>query len=126
MAGNIISPQTTAITCAENIAVLNLLHPRPSLPFSNTPADRHNQQTNYTLPLEREKSLAGILAFLAHINDDPNTIPAVCIEEDPQGERLRVLLAVNKAKDSDNNKILDKLRQGFDDIFALLANVGGR
>lgn len=125
MAANDISPQRAAITCAENVAVLDLLQPTTSLPFSNILAEHQKEETNYTLPLGRENSLAGILAFLAHIKDGPNIIPAVCIEEDHRAECLRVHLAVNKASESDNNGLLDYLKEGFDDLFALLANARG-
>ncbi|KAK7753362.1 hypothetical protein SLS62_004652 [Diatrype stigma] len=122
MANSEISPQTAAITCAENVAVLSLLYPTSS-PSSNIPADRHIQQTGYALPLDREKVLVGMLAYLAHTDDNPNTIPAICIEEVPKAACLRVLLAVNKAREESNKKILDNLQKRFDELFALLAKV---
>jgi hypothetical protein len=45
---------------------------------------KHSALTSFyqqqdTLPLDKEKSLAGTLAFISSIGDDPNHIPAVCL-----------------------------------------------
>lgn len=132
MAKATMTPQAAAIACAENIAVLHLLHSEASSrfstlssPFSNQVANHQSQRTGYILPFDREKSLTGILAFLAHINDDPNIIPAVCIEEIPGAQRINVLLAVNKASADDGKQILDDLKLRFNEIFALMAGVEG-
>lgn len=127
-----MTPQAAAIACAENIAVLHLLHSEASSrfstlssPFSNPVEDYHSQRAGYTLPFDKEKSLVGILAFLAHPNDDPNTIPAVCIEENPGAKGIKVLLSVNKASADDGKQILDDLKLRFNGIFALMDQVEG-
>ncbi|XTI88948.1 hypothetical protein V2W45_1521162 [Cenococcum geophilum] len=56
----------------------------------------------YTLSFERERSLAGTLAFLSNITD----------------ASLGVLLAGNKVKQHDGNQVLQKLKQGLERIFA--------
>jgi hypothetical protein len=112
-----------AVTCAENIALLYLLHPVPDPPSRN-PIDRLSiRQEGYTLSLLRERSLTGTLAFLSNLKDGPEHIPAVCIEEDPQSAFLNVLLAVNKARPEDGNIVLENLTSGFERIFALLPRV---
>ncbi|KAH7418700.1 hypothetical protein BKA64DRAFT_206828 [Cadophora sp. MPI-SDFR-AT-0126] len=115
-------PPPTAI-CAENIAVLFLLHPVPNPPSRN-PIDRFQiRQNGYSLSLLRERSLTGTLAFLSSLKDGPEHIPAVCVQEDPQSRFLNVLLAVNKARPSDGKEVLQTLKAGFERIFVLLSQV---
>ncbi|RYP49301.1 hypothetical protein DL769_011090 [Monosporascus sp. CRB-8-3] len=116
------TPQTATITCAESIAILDLLHSVPEQPSSNPVIDHRSRQTDHTLPFDIERSLASTLAFLARTTDNPNYIPAVCIEEDPEpAARLNVLLAVNKARPENAKQVLADLEKGFGRIFALLA-----
>lgn len=116
-------PPPTAILCAENIALLHLLHSVPDQPSRN-PTDRFtNHQDGYMLPFLRERGLTGTLAFLSNLKDGPDHIPAVCVQEDPQSEYLNVLLAVNKAKPSDGEEVLRTLGLGFERIFVLLFRV---
>lgn len=74
---------TPAITCAENVALVSLLHSVPnSGPVQSVPAPPSSNMMNhlssgredYILSFDRERSLAGILAFLAQTEDDPNHI----------------------------------------------------
>jgi hypothetical protein len=95
--------QAPAITCAENVALLSLLHSVPSLPSSNQMNGLQISQRRYTLPFDRERSLVGTLAFLANTKDDPDHIPAVCVEEDPDSVSLNVLFAVNKSNWSNSS-----------------------
>ena len=119
-----------AITCAENVVLLSLLHsvsdsspvqsvpaPPSSNPISYLPSGRKN----YILPFRRERSLVGILAFLAQTEDDPNHITAVCIEQALELGSLNVLLAVNRSKWSDGDDILHDLKQCFDGLFSVLS-----
>ncbi|RYP42521.1 hypothetical protein DL767_000209 [Monosporascus sp. MG133] len=120
MAPNI--QQAAAITCAESIAILYLLHSVPEQPSSNPVMDHQSRRTGHTLSFVRERSLASTLAFLARTTDNPNYIPAVCIEECPEpAARLNVLLAVNKARPEDGKQVLASLKEGFSRIFALLS-----
>ncbi|KAL7621539.1 hypothetical protein AAE478_008864 [Parahypoxylon ruwenzoriense] len=117
------SSRVPAIVYAENIAVLHLLHPIPIQPSSNPVTSSHYRSTGYTLSFEKERSLAGTLAFLASTRDDKDHIPAVCIEEDRSEVHLNVLLAVNKAWSNDGNQVLEELKRGFERIFSPLAQI---
>ena len=112
-----------AITCAENIALLHLLHSVPTTPSSNPIDSLLACRNGYALSFEKERSLADTLAFLSKIENDPNHVPAVCIEEGPKSAFLNILLAVNKAKRDGGNQFLQKLKQGFEKIFAILSRV---
>lgn len=117
---NLLSP---AIVCAENIALLHLLHSVPTRPSSNSTDNLPLHQAGYTLSFTRERNLVGTLAFLSNTVDDPNHIPALCVKEDPESLSLSVLLAVNRIKWSDGNQVLQELKQGFERIFAILSDV---
>ena len=66
---------TPAITCAENVALLSLLHSvSNSGPIQSVPAPPSSNTINhlpgredYILSFEREHNLAGVLAFLAQL-----------------------------------------------------------
>ena len=119
---------TPAIICAENVALLSLLHSIsnsgpvqsvPAPPLSNTVGHLPSGQKDYILFFDRERSLVGILAFLAQTEDDPNHIPAVCIEQALELGSLNVLLAINKSKWSDWDTILHDLKQCFNGLFSI-------
>ncbi|KAL4877426.1 hypothetical protein BJY04DRAFT_222175 [Aspergillus karnatakaensis] len=114
------------ITCAENIAISSLLHSIPVAPSRNNPEYLPTHQRLYILPIDTERKLAGTLAFLAHRKNEPNHIPAVCLEEEPDSETLKVILAVNKASKEDGNNSILCIMQGFESIFAILATVSTR
>jgi hypothetical protein len=122
-----LNPLTdTAIACAENVALLHLLHSVPTTPSSNPTDSLRDCRRGYTLSLERERNLADTLAFLSNIEDDPNHIPAVCVEEGPKSAFLNVLVAVNKAKRNDGHQFLRKLKLGFERIFVVLSRAQDR
>jgi len=112
-----------AVTCAENIALLYLLHSVPDPPSRNLIDPLMIRQNRYKLSLLRERSLAGTLAFLSNLKDGPEHIPAVCVQEGPQSTFLNVLLAVNKARPGDGKGVLQNFKLGFERIFALLSRV---
>jgi hypothetical protein len=114
---------STAVTCAENIALLYLLHSVPDRPSRNPIDYFPTHQNGYTLSLQRERSLVGTLAFLSNLKDGPDHIPAVCVQEGPKSAFLSVLLAVNKARPGDGKEVLQNLKLGFERIFALLSQV---
>ena len=99
------TPPSLAVACAENIALLYLLHSVPAPPSHNPIDSLPIRQNGYTLSFLRERSLAGTLAFLSNLKDGPDHIPAVCIEEGPDSAFLNVLLAVNKAKPGDGKEV---------------------
>ena len=124
--------EVSAITCAENIALFSLLHsvpnsvPLQSVPFppsTNTLELLPFRQEAYALSVHRERSLASTLAFLAQTEDDPNHIPAVCVEQCTNSNNLNILFAVNKSRWNDGDSILHDLKQGFDRIFSVLTRV---
>jgi hypothetical protein len=106
-----------AIQCAEDIALLHLLHPVFTPPFDNPVSNTPARQEGYTLPFDRERGLASTLAFLSRTKDDPNHIPAVCVAEDTESESLKVLLAVNKSRQEDGNQALQEIKKNFEKIF---------
>lgn len=125
------NPPAPAIICAENVAALHVLHSRPSqrhaVPSQPSPnpitIDHQPRPADYTLPFEKERSLAGTLAFLAYAKEDNNYIPAVCIEENPIGMGLNILLAVNRGTENDGRGVLEELKQHFEEIFSILARM---
>ncbi|KAF7589642.1 hypothetical protein BBP40_004015 [Aspergillus hancockii] len=119
-------PDIPSISCAENVALLSLLHSVsstsplqviPTAPSSKIP-EHIPAGREYELPVDKERSLVGTLSFLAQTEKDPNHVPAVCVEQDI--DSLKVLIAVNKSKWSDGNSILHALEERFNMIFAIL------
>jgi hypothetical protein len=117
------TPASSAATCAENIALLYILHSVPNQPSRNSVDLLPIRQKGYTLSFLRERKLVGTLAFLSSLKDGPEHIPAVCVQEDPETACLNILLAVNKAKPGDGNGVLQSLKLGFEGIIAVLARV---
>lgn len=68
----------------------------------------------------KERSLAGMLAFISSIRDDTDHIPAVCVVEEPNSHCMGILLAANRVGFNDGTNILRDLEQGFDKIFHIL------
>ncbi|KAI5928232.1 hypothetical protein F4810DRAFT_185002 [Camillea tinctor] len=114
-----INPPSPAFTCAENTALLYLLDPVPSPPAPNPINPAVVRQPGYGLPFEIERSLVTALAFLSDTKDDPNHVPAVCVEE-ADSACLKVLLAVDKSSRSDGSEVLRRLERGFEGIFEVL------
>lgn len=118
------SSKTPAVVCAENIALLYMLHDVP-LPPSKNKIDSVSVLTRgYILSFEQERKLAGALSFLLSISDNPNHVAAVCIEEDHSTDTLRVLLAINKRHPDDGHTILQTLKNGVESVMAPLARLG--
>lgn len=72
---------------------------------------------NRRLTFDQEMALVTTLAFLAGISSDRNHITAVCLEEIENGEACKVLVAINKQNENDNNGVLRKIHSGFRKIF---------
>lgn len=123
----------SALTWAENIALLSLLHSVPkSIPVQAVPSPPSKNplplytescRSSYPLSFQREKCLVATFAFLAQTEDDPNHIPAVCVEQDTSSESLNIILAINKTKKADGSVILNNLKREFEKIFAILGRV---
>lgn len=124
MASTTASTAHPAVICAENSALLHLLHEIPASPSRNNKADYASKSTgHYSLSFEQERTLTGVLAFLAGSKDGPEYIPGICVEEDQEEGRLNVLIAVNKKKPGEGNTVLEEIQYGFNRIFALLQNI---
>lgn len=113
-------PHTAAESCAENIALNYLLHEVPESPQQNLIGRVRGPANGYLLPFSKERDLVEILSFLAKTRDGPGHIPAVCIQQDPNGAALKTLLAVNKRTHTDGDGLLQSLKAGFEDIFNVL------
>jgi hypothetical protein len=110
------------VNSAESISLLSLLHPVPAQPTKNTARSLSTSHSpTYTLPLEKERSLAGTLAFVSSIRDDPEHIPAVCVAEGPDSSYMEIIFAINKVAFHDGTNILRDMKLGFDRIFDVLA-----
>lgn len=110
-----------AISCAEDIALLYLLHSVPTLPSSNAINNLLKHEDDYTLPLAREQSLVSTLAFLANTKVDIDHIPALCLRE--TSGSIQILIAMNKTTQADGHLNLLELQRSFDELFAILSEV---
>jgi hypothetical protein len=121
MPGNMDYELNPNILCAENISFLFLLHGVPSMP-KTSPIDKDQiPEAGYNLPFDKERGLASTLAFLSSIRDDPNRIPALCIESIPGVCALKVHLAVNKKGFDDSNTDLLEMKLALSRILASLS-----
>jgi hypothetical protein len=100
-----------AVICAENIALLYLLHSVPVPPSRNEISQSPIRQGTYSLSFARERILASTLAFLSGRNDNPELAS------------LNVVLAVNRARWEDGNEVLQDLKQSLEKIFAVLSEI---
>ncbi|KAI0116614.1 hypothetical protein F4776DRAFT_673172 [Hypoxylon sp. NC0597] len=116
------TPDDSAVICAERIAALHFLHHVPVSPSPNPVTSIHRRPAGYTLPFEKERGLAGTLAFLAYPKDDVDHIPAVCVEE---AKHLNVIIAINKSGRDSGQQLLGELKMRFEGIFSLLARDDG-
>jgi len=114
---------SSAVICAENIALLYALHPVPVPPSSNEINEPSIRQGSYSLSFARERALASILAFLSNTEDNTNHVPALCIEENPELASLNVMLAVNRTKWEDGHRVLQNTKQCLEKIFAVLSDI---
>lgn len=124
-------------TCTENIALFHLLHAGrgkdgvlskdsvPARPSITTVEWLPRHREDYVLSFERERSLAGALAYISNTKDDPNRVPAICVEEDHHEgyTALRILLAMNKSECKDGEDLLRTIKEGFEGIFKALSKV---
>jgi hypothetical protein len=113
----------SAVVCAENVALLYLLHSVPISPSCNKIIKPQSLKGSYSLSFDQERDLASTLAFLSNTKDDSNHVPALCIEEIPKLATLKVVLAVNKTKWEDGNEALQNLKQSLEKIFTILSEI---
>lgn len=114
-----------AVRCAHNIALLELLDPRPEILASNLqPDSRKLEDEGRVLSIRQERELATNLAFLAGVSNSPDHIMGVCIEELPGVTRsCQIMVSINQRRPSDGEEILKKVQKGFEQIFQRLSGI---
>jgi len=115
-----------AVVCAENIVLLSMLNETPGPPHANSlvvAESKKKKTVHRILSLEKESALVRRLSFLAAVTNDPNHIVAICLEELPTSDGMRVMLAINKASPNSSNKALNRIQGGLENIFQLLSRV---
>jgi hypothetical protein len=112
--------QAPATLCAEYIALSSFFYQIPALVVRNTINQSSIDKEDYVLPFSKERGLTKVLAFLAKTKDGWNQIPAVCVEQNPPGTILNVILAINKSTYADGDDLLQKLKRSFEEIFHVL------
>ena len=113
-----------AIVCAENIVLLSMLNETPSPPQANALAVAQNKKKKTPqriLSLKNESDLVRRLSFLAAVTNDPNHIAAICVEELPTGDGMRVMLAINKKSPDSSHKALDRIKCGLERILQIVS-----
>lgn len=106
----------------EAISLLHLLHKVPARPSKNLPSITPVfPSESYSLPLEKERSLASGLAFLCGIFLDSFSVPALYIHENVQNESLQVFVAINKKDHNDPENILQDVTQRLQRVVSRLA-----
>jgi hypothetical protein len=113
-------PHVAALVCAENITLNYLLHEVPEPPQQKPTERFQGSERQYILSFSKEKELVEVLSFLAKIKDGSDYIPAMCVEQDPNGAALKALLAINKRTYTDGDSLLQSLKTGFENIFKVL------
>lgn len=91
----------------ENITLLWTLNKIIEPPRENLIYD--DKKSWRQLPIEREKTVADLLAFLSATNDDNCNIMAVCIEEHPRHNHLTIRMASNTRDCLDVKDSFDKI-----------------
>jgi len=91
------------ILCAENTSRLFLFHSVPSVLKATPIGGDQINEAGYSLPFEKEQALAITLAFFSSSREDPNRIPALCIESASGSCSLQVPIVVNKSNFLDGN-----------------------
>ncbi|KAK5990418.1 hypothetical protein PT974_08686 [Cladobotryum mycophilum] len=108
------------IRCAENIAFMTFLGDVPAIPERTRWGTEHDVGSGRVMTREIEKDLVGTLAFLSSIEDDPDKITAVCVQERSHG--MCVVVAANDRTACDT-PYLQRVKDGFDEIFDVLRMV---
>ncbi|KXX78698.1 Protein arginine N-methyltransferase 2 [Madurella mycetomatis] len=75
------------------------------------------------LQFEQEERLAGTLAFLSGVSDDPSHVIALCIEELTGGKGVRIVVAINKKGPDAGNDVLERIKKGLENIFSHLSRI---
>lgn len=106
----------------ENIVLLGMLDKEPEKPEENQVPSHLAQESNENLrqlSFARERDLVDNLAFLSAPNEHAKKVVAVCVEENPNAEELRIRIAMN----TDG---LQLVKNGLSRITAILERVARR
>lgn len=100
----------------ENIAVLSLCRTTcDPITEIDLLTGYDNDAKNYALSIQQEQKVAEAFAILLANTDDPKTVGAICLEEQPDRDGLLVRTAVNsglqKERTANFAKIADALQQ---------------
>ncbi|KAJ5945500.1 hypothetical protein N7454_002339 [Penicillium verhagenii] len=111
-----------ATVCAEHIAISHFFSLIPAPVVRNAIGQPLYPQKgkDYILPFSKERGLTELLAFLAKVDDGPDHIPAVCVEQNRAGTVLEVILAINKKSYTSGEEVIKELKQGFEKLFHIL------
>lgn len=74
-------PVHPAITCAENITLLHVIHSVPKQSSSNEVNELCIRSDGYSMSFEQEWKLVSALAFLSNTKDNIDHIPAISVKE---------------------------------------------
>jgi hypothetical protein len=99
------------------ISALHELNRVPEQPQEHVP--RPTNSSTHRLTAERENEIVGNLAFLSAISDNRLEIMAVCVEEDPAGEKVTIRFASNAGN-------LAAVTGGFEELARILEKAASR
>jgi hypothetical protein len=116
--------KSPGIICAENISALHFLNSVPESPSRKVLNERRHYEHGYTLSIAEELRLVEAHAFLSNANNNPNRVPAICVQEVSGSSTLNVLLAVNQSEWCDGSQSLQQLKEGFVEVFTQLTKLG--
>lgn len=111
-----------AIRCAENIAILRLLHDVPVQPSLREIHLLPGNTTRRILPLEQENQLTSVLALLSALRDDTRHVTATAFRERSRPQGLEILVAINKASPTDGDEYLKEIKAGLHRIFCEISS----
>jgi len=100
----------------ENVAVLSLCRTTfDPVTEIDLPTGYGNDGKNYALSIQQEQKVAEAFAILLANTDDPHSVGAVCLEEQPDKNGLLIRTAVNsglqKERTANFTKIAEALRE---------------
>lgn len=109
---------------AENIALLSLFSRAPIAPQANPQIPGgFKEDAGRLLQFEQEERLAGTLAFLSGVSDDPSHVIALCTEELADGKGIRIVVAINKKGPESGDCVLERIKKGLENIFGHLSRI---
>lgn len=118
--------QLEAVRFTGSVVLLERLAPlsgfRAQEPLGSMPLGAQ-YDARRTLSFQEESGLARTLAFLSGVSDDNNHVTAVCLEELPDEQGLKVLVAINRLTPESSSDVLNKIHAGFKRIFEQLAGI---